>query len=73
MIVYHPYHLFIPAGEVNFHGEKLLIVKGGIGGGPWNNFCGQKGVSLHVRLDLKLIADIGLVGYVCYLIFILLR
>ena len=49
-------------GEVNEPGERILITKGGDGGGKQNGFTGIKGDTQHVRLDLKLIADIGLVG-----------
>ncbi|GIY66346.1 GTP-binding protein 10 [Caerostris extrusa] len=50
-------------GELNRVGEKLLISKGGCGGGPQNGFIGQKGQSLPLTLDLKLLADVGFVGY----------
>lgn len=50
-------------GEVNEVGEKVLLARGGEGGNASNNFLGQKGQSHTLRLDLKLIADIGLVGF----------
>ncbi len=50
------------AGEVNEPGERLLITRGGSGGNKLNKWQGQKGEAQSVRLDLKLIADIGLVG-----------
>jgi len=40
----------------------VLVAKGGAGGGPFNNYLGRKGQAYSVTLDLKLIADIGLVG-----------
>lgn len=53
----------MPIGEVNEPGEKLLICKGGCGGGPDNGFIGQRGQHLPLILDLKLLADVGFVGY----------
>jgi len=50
-------------GELNEVGDRLLVTVGGAGGGPENNFMAQKGASTSVKLDLKLIADIGLVGF----------
>jgi len=40
-----------------------VIAKGGAGGGPESEFLGQKGETLSIQIDLKLIADIGLVGF----------
>ncbi|CAD5117182.1 DgyrCDS5981 [Dimorphilus gyrociliatus] len=50
-------------GEVNRRNERVLVSKGGEGGQEKNNFLGQKGEARSVSLDLKLIADIGLVGF----------
>ena len=62
-------------GEVLEHGEKLRIAKGGKGGlgnmhfvtstnqAPTECTPGTKGDILTVSLDLKSIADVGLVGY----------
>ncbi|XP_019873109.1 GTP-binding protein 10 homolog [Aethina tumida] len=50
-------------GELNKDGEELLLARGGIGGHKKNGFKGLPGVSHNVHLDLKLIADIGLVGF----------
>merc|ERR1712037_479550 len=44
-------------------GASVTVAKGGEGGGPNNAWIGSKGASSHVRLDLKLIADVGLVGF----------
>jgi len=61
-------------GELLEPGQKLLVLKGGKGGkGNWefrnarnqtpmHAQPGQEGRELEVRLELKLIADIGLVG-----------
>ncbi|XP_041366323.1 GTP-binding protein 10-like [Gigantopelta aegis] len=43
--------------------QKAVIAHGGKGGHPGNNFLGLKGEIRNVMLDLKLIADIGLVGF----------
>ncbi|KAL1512507.1 hypothetical protein ABEB36_002089 [Hypothenemus hampei] len=50
-------------GELNVEGEQLTVAKGGIGGHVKNGFLGSKGQSYSIKLDLKLIADIGLVGF----------
>ncbi|KAJ8926742.1 hypothetical protein NQ314_020859 [Rhamnusium bicolor] len=50
-------------GELNKESEELIIAKGGTGGHSHNGFLGTKGQSVPVKLDLKLIADIGLVGF----------
>lgn len=62
------------AGELNEHGQRLLVAKGGQGGkgnesfktnnrnAP--NFCekGQPGAERWINVELKLIADVGFVG-----------
>ncbi len=53
----------VSLGEVNTEGEKLIICHGGKGGSPLNNYTAQKGNSYSVNLDLKLIADVGLIGF----------
>lgn len=49
-------------GEVNNEDETLVIAKGGKGGSPLNDYQAQSGQAFSVNLDLKLIADIGLIG-----------
>ncbi len=44
-------------------GQSAVVALGGEGGGPANNWLGSTGQGRHVRLDLKLIADVGLVGF----------
>lgn len=39
------------------------MAKGGNGGSPKNGFIGMKGQTFVITLDLKLIADVGLVGF----------
>ncbi|GFT86230.1 GTP-binding protein 10 [Nephila pilipes] len=50
-------------GELNLVGDKLLLARGGSGGGPQNGFIGQRGQAVPLTLDLKLLADVGFVGY----------
>lgn len=50
-------------GEVNAEGEVLTIAKGGKGASPRNNYQVQNGSAFSVFLDLKLIADVGLIGF----------
>ncbi|GAU99360.1 hypothetical protein RvY_10377 [Ramazzottius varieornatus] len=50
-------------GEVNQKEDKVLAARGGEGGNPKNQFRGQKGENKFVRADLKVLADVGLVGF----------
>ena len=50
------------SGEINTPEDRVLMARGGTGGCQENDFQGTKGAPVSVRLDLKLIADIGLVG-----------
>lgn len=50
-------------GSVDNEGQTVILARGGPGGDKDNNFLGHYGQTHHVRLDLKLIADIGLVGF----------
>ena len=50
-------------GELNKADDKVVIAKGGLGGRSVTQFNGLKGEEMKVVLDLKLIADIGLVGF----------
>ena len=54
-----PWMIFLD--EVNTHGERVLIARGGEGGTESTAYRGQKGQAHSVRFDLKVIADIGLV------------
>ncbi|XP_044280838.1 GTP-binding protein 10 isoform X2 [Varanus komodoensis] len=49
--------------ELNKAGERLLVARGGIGGCLATNFLPSKGQNQMIHLDLKLIADVGLVGF----------
>ncbi|XP_045785579.1 GTP-binding protein 10 homolog [Maniola jurtina] len=50
-------------GSIDKEDEMLIVARGGPGGIKDNNFLGHFGQMHHIRLDLKLIADIGLVGF----------
>ncbi|XP_040402197.1 GTP-binding protein 10 isoform X3 [Cygnus olor] len=50
-------------GEVNAAGERFLAARGGLGGSLATNFLPCKGQKRILHLDLKLIADVGLVGF----------
>lgn len=48
-------------GELNQAGDTCIVAKGGIGGCSGNNFLGTRGQERVITLDLKLIADVGMV------------
>ncbi|XP_076983078.1 GTP-binding protein 10 isoform X2 [Tamandua tetradactyla] len=50
-------------GELNKEKERILVAEGGLGGRLLTNFLPLKGQKRIIHLDLKLIADIGLVGF----------
>ncbi|XP_038598327.1 GTP-binding protein 10 isoform X1 [Tachyglossus aculeatus] len=50
-------------GELNKDKDKVLVAQGGLGGCLFSNFLPLKGQKRIIILDLKLIADIGLVGF----------
>uniref|UniRef100_A0A8C7Y094 GTP-binding protein 10 n=1 Tax=Oryzias sinensis TaxID=183150 RepID=A0A8C7Y094_9TELE len=50
-------------GDLNEEGDRVLVAKGGSGGSLYSAFEPTKGQAKHIRLDLKLIADLGLVGF----------
>ncbi|XP_069815625.1 GTP-binding protein 10 isoform X2 [Dendropsophus ebraccatus] len=50
-------------GELDREGDKLQVARGGQGGGFRTDFLPAKGQRRVIRLDMKLIADVGLVGF----------
>lgn len=48
-------------GELNNPGDKCIVAGGGVGGCAGCDFVGKRGQEHVVTLDLKLIADVGLV------------
>ena len=60
------WYIFVYEGDINKAGDRVLVARGGDGGMQSNHFVGQKGDALSVTLDLKVISDIGFVGYVIY-------
>ncbi|KAM3873322.1 GTP-binding protein 10 [Diretmus argenteus] len=50
-------------GELNAESDRVLVAKGGKGGSIHSAFQPGKGQTKQIRLDLKLIADLGLVGF----------
>ena len=50
--------------DLNTEGQRVLLVRGGKGGGPTNpRWTGVTGERSYFTFELKLIADSGLVGY----------
>ncbi|XP_063054339.1 GTP-binding protein 10 isoform X2 [Engraulis encrasicolus] len=50
-------------GTLNVLGDRVRVARGGRGGSFQTDFQPNKGQIRHVRMDLKLIADMGLVGF----------
>ncbi|XP_047453900.1 GTP-binding protein 10 [Mugil cephalus] len=50
-------------GDLNAEGDRVLVASGGSGGSFYSGFEPGKSQAKHIRLDLKLIADLGLVGF----------
>ncbi|XP_030381177.1 GTP-binding protein 10 homolog [Scaptodrosophila lebanonensis] len=59
--VYDEQHKLL--GDLNEPDATCIAAGGGVGGCVGNNFIGRPGDSRTVNLDLKLIADVGLVGF----------
>lgn len=49
-------------GELNQPGDTCIVASGGVGGCSGNNFVGTSGQERVITLDLKLIADVGMVN-----------
>lgn len=50
-------------GELNKPDEQLVLAYGGDGGSNINKYTQQEGHTFMAILDLKLIADVGLIGF----------
>ncbi|XP_035866528.1 GTP-binding protein 10 isoform X5 [Phyllostomus discolor] len=50
-------------GELDKEKDRILVAEGGLGGKFLTNFLPLKGQKRIIHLDLKLIADVGLVGF----------
>ncbi|XP_050588320.1 GTP-binding protein 10 homolog [Bombus affinis] len=53
----------IKLGTMNSKDTKLVVATGGIGGCERTGYCGLKGESRTIVLDLQLLADVGLIGF----------
>lgn len=62
MVISFFFSFLFVLGELNCEEDRLLVAKGGHGGTLHSGFLPSKGQSRQIRLDLKLIADLGLVG-----------
>ncbi|KAH8325728.1 hypothetical protein KR067_005919 [Drosophila pandora] len=49
--------------DLNENDDQCIVAGGGVGGCTGTNFIGRPGENRIVNLDLKLIADVGLVGF----------
>lgn len=50
-------------GDLNEENAQCIVAGGGMGGCTGTNFLGKPGDQRMINLDLKLIADVGLVGF----------
>ena len=50
-------------GDLLRDGDSVLVARGGPGGSSLTDYCGLRGQRRSVKLDLKLIADVGFVGF----------
>ncbi|KAG8429335.1 hypothetical protein GDO86_020480 [Hymenochirus boettgeri] len=51
------------AGELDKEGEKIRVARGGLGGSFSTDFLPSKGQKRIIHLDMKLISDVGIVGF----------
>ncbi|XP_012940214.1 GTP-binding protein 10 homolog [Aplysia californica] len=49
--------------DLNKEGDSCIVANGGIGGNRETNFLGLRGQTNMIGLELKLLADVGLVGF----------
>ncbi|PAA93902.1 hypothetical protein BOX15_Mlig031737g1 [Macrostomum lignano] len=50
-------------GRIDSPGQRLVVAPGGEGGRPSNRYLGAVGTAMSVRVDLRLLADYGFVGF----------
>ena len=50
-------------GDLVKEDDSVLVARGGPGGSRHTQYCGLRGQARSVKLDLKLIADVGFVGF----------
>ena len=50
-------------GDLVKHDDSVVVARGGPGGAHHSQYCGLRGQARSVKMDLKLIADIGYVGF----------
>ena len=50
-------------GELDEVNQEIVVARGGKGGSSANGYMHEMGQKFSVNLDLKLIADIGLIGF----------
>ena len=50
-------------GQLDQYGDKLTVALGGVGGHKITGNLGTPGQKRYIRIDYKLIADLGLVGF----------
>ena len=50
-------------GDLVREDDSVLVARGGPGGSRHTQYCGLRGQARSVKLDLKLIADVGFVGF----------
>ena len=50
-------------GDLVKHDDTVCVARGGQGGCNNTNYCGLRGQARSVKMDMKLIADVGFVGF----------
>lgn len=55
--------MILPSADLDKLGQRILVAEGGEGGNSTTDWKGKEGQKLSLNLELKLIADVGFVGY----------